>query len=122
MTGLLLALLCGQELQDLVERALAEENRDARRAAVGALRAFPFRDLEQAVRKAKRGSAPFEAGKVVERDRGDELRYALHVPAAYDPARPAHFAVLNALRDLQRDLNIDPDRTRSTGGSCTTGS
>ncbi len=169
MTRLLLALLCGQELQDLVERALAEENRETRRAAVAALRPFPFRDLEQAVRRPKRGPSPIEPGKIAERAHGDGARYAVHVPAAYDPARtwpllvtlhgtnagadpaagrawiqtwlrcakardeavllaptttrhtwsarPAHDAVLGAVRELQRDLNIDPERIHVDGMS-----
>jgi poly(3-hydroxybutyrate) depolymerase len=64
----------------LVERALAEDDRERRRAGVEQLRKLDFAAVEKAVRSPSFGPPKLEPGRIVERP-----GYALHVPAAYDP-------------------------------------
>ena len=88
-TTILLFLLCQQ---DLVERALAEENRDKRQALVEQLRKLDFAAVEKAVRTRTCGPPKVEVGKIVERTaktdyKGEEFTYALHLPEKYDPSK-----------------------------------
>jgi dienelactone hydrolase len=76
---ILLALLLQAEAQ--VETALAEENREKRRALVEPLRKIDVAAVEKAVRSPTFGPPKVELGKIVERP-----GYAIHVPAGYDPA------------------------------------
>lgn len=87
---ILLALVLVQA--DLAGQALREVDKDKRQAAVAQLRKLDFAAVEKAVRESPRGPATMELGKVVERQSrsdldGEPFTYAVHVPAAYDPAR-----------------------------------
>jgi dienelactone hydrolase len=165
---LVLAALLVQDLQDAVERALAEDDRTRRLALLAPLRKAPWDDLVRAVRNPRRGPSPLEPGKVHERVIQD-FPVALHVPPGYAPdrtwpllvtlhganldgdaaagsrwiqawlrcpeardgavilapttvrhtwsARPAHAAVLAAVREAQRLFRIDPDRIYLDGMS-----
>ena len=77
---------------DLAGQALREEDKDQRQAIVAQLRKLDFAAVEKAVRESPRGPATLELGKVVERQSksdldGEAFTYAVHVPAAYDPAK-----------------------------------
>lgn len=90
MIALLLALAAQG---DLADRAIREPDKDRRAALVGPLRKFDVADVEKSLRTPPRGPSPVDLGKVVDRTAksdldGDEFHYAIHVPAAYDPARP----------------------------------
>jgi poly(3-hydroxybutyrate) depolymerase len=65
----------------LVERAPAEDDRERRRAGVEQLRKLDFAAVEKAVRSPSFGPPKLEPGRIVERP-----GYAIHVPLAYDPA------------------------------------
>jgi len=85
-----LALVLAQA--DLAGQALREEDKDKRQAIVAQLRKLEFSAVEKAVRESPRGPAKLELGKVVERQSksdldGEPFTYAVHVPAAYDPAK-----------------------------------
>jgi poly(3-hydroxybutyrate) depolymerase len=87
----LLACLQGGT-QETVERALSEDDREKRRAMAAPLAKVPFADVEKAVRTQAWGLPKAELGKVIEHsskiEQGNEaFTYALHVPAAYDPAK-----------------------------------
>jgi len=88
---LLLVAACLQA-EDLVRRALAEEDRDRRSALLAELRRLDFASVEKAVRSPSRGPARTELGQVVERRAksdldGEEFKYAVHIPPGYDPGR-----------------------------------
>ena len=89
MIALLLALAAQG---DLAERAVREDDKDKRLALLSQLRKFDLAAVEKSLRSPSRGPSPFELGKVVERTSksdldGEEFRYAVQVPADYDPAK-----------------------------------
>jgi dienelactone hydrolase len=93
MIPLLLLLSTALQADELVRRALSEEDRDQRQATVAQLRRLEFAGVEKAVRNPSRGPARTELGKVVERRAksdldGEEFTYAIHLPTGYDSARP----------------------------------
>jgi predicted esterase len=167
MTLLLCAILL--QAEDLVSRALREEDKDKRQAIVAQLRKLDVAAVEKALRAPLRGASKIDLGKVVERGSksdldGETFSYAVHIPEGYDPtkpwpllvtlhgtggngtswiqtwlrnaaakqkyilvapttprhtwsARPAHFYVLTAVRELMDELNIDGDRVFLDGMS-----
>ncbi|MBI4564729.1 MAG: hypothetical protein HY716_08585 [Planctomycetes bacterium] len=92
MTALLLLALAQVPLQDFVERALAENDREKRRALCAELRRHEFSAVERCVRTRTYGEATCPLGEVVERRSktlhdGEAFGYAFHVPRSYDPAK-----------------------------------
>ena len=90
MIALLLALAAQG---DIADRAIREDDKDKRAALVAQLRKFDIAAVEKSMRTPPRGPSPYEVGKVVERTAksdldGEEFRYAIQVPAVYDPAKP----------------------------------
>jgi len=85
-------LLAALAQADLATQALREDDKDKRQSIVVQLRRMEFAAVEKAVRESPRGPAKVELGKVVERQSksdldGEPFTYAVHVPAAYDPAK-----------------------------------
>src|SRR4030095_16543068 len=69
-----------------------EEDKDKRQAIVAQLRKLEFAAVEKAVRESPRGPTKLEPCKVAERQSksgldGEPFTYAVHLPAAYDPAK-----------------------------------
>jgi predicted peptidase len=89
MIALLLALLAQG---DLVERAIHEDDKDKRAGLVTQLKKFDVAAVEKALRSPSRGASGIDLDKVVERTSksdldGEEFRYAVHLPADYDPSK-----------------------------------
>jgi predicted esterase len=89
MIALLLALAAQG---DLAERAVREDDKDKRAALVTQLKRFDVVAAEKALRTPTRGPTKLDLGKVVERSAksdldGEEFKYAVQVPADYDPAK-----------------------------------
>ncbi len=89
MIGVVLALLVQQ---DLVEKALAETNKERRQNAVAELRKLDFGAVEKAVHAPTYGATSLATGRIVARKSrtehdGEEFRYAVRIPKAYDPSR-----------------------------------
>jgi predicted esterase len=87
-----IALLLALSQADLASQALREDDKDKRQAIVAQLRKMEFAAVEKAVREAPRGATKLDLGKAVERQSksdldGETFTYAVHVPAAYDPAK-----------------------------------
>jgi len=89
MIALLLALVAQG---DLADRAVREDDKDKRAALVTSLKKFDVAAVEKALRSPSRGAPGIDLGKVVERASksdldGEEFRYAVHLPADYDPEK-----------------------------------
>ncbi|HZE97904.1 MAG TPA: hypothetical protein VE981_12825 [Planctomycetota bacterium] len=89
MIALLLALVAQG---DLAERAVREDDQDKRAALVAQLRKFDVVAVEKTLRSPVRVATKTEPGKVIERTsrsdlEGEEFRYAIQIPADYDPAQ-----------------------------------
>src|SRR5205085_675768 len=89
MIALLLALVAQG---DLAERAVREDDKDKRAALVTQLKKFDVAAVEKVLRSPSRGPSPLEVGKILERSSKSDLdaedfRYAIQVPATYDPAK-----------------------------------
>jgi len=89
MIALLLALVAQG---DLAERAIREDDKDRRASLVTQLKKFDVAAVEKALRSPARGASPLETGRILERSSksdldGEEFKYAIQVPAAYDPAK-----------------------------------
>jgi predicted esterase len=77
---------------DLAAQALREEDKDRRQAIVAQLRKLDFAAVEKAVHESPRVPTKLDLGKVLERQSrsdldGEPFSYAVHIPAAYDPAK-----------------------------------
>jgi predicted esterase len=93
MIALLLALVAQGDPAELAARAIREDDKDKRAVLVSSLKKFDVAALEKALRSPTYGASPVEPGKIAERTAksdldGEEFKYALQVPAAYDPAKP----------------------------------
>jgi pimeloyl-ACP methyl ester carboxylesterase len=89
-----IALLLALAAQgDLAERAIHEDDKDKRAAIVTQLRKFDVAAVEKALRSPSRGAPGIALGQVVERTSksdldGEEFKYAVQLPADYDPSKP----------------------------------
>jgi dienelactone hydrolase len=96
--------------QDLVERALAENDREKRRALCAELRKHDFEAVKKCVRTRTYGAPTVALGEVVRRSSktahdGEAFEYALHVPKAYDPSKA--WPLLVTLHGTNREGRAD---------------
>jgi pimeloyl-ACP methyl ester carboxylesterase len=115
MIALLLSTLF--QADELVRRALSEEDKEKRGALISQLRRLDFASVEQAVRNPSRGPSKTELGKVVEKHAksdldAEEFKYAIHVPPMYDPARPWPLLVTLHGANLNGNPNAGTDWIR----------
>jgi dienelactone hydrolase len=83
----MLWLLLLVQVDDLVVRAVSEENPGKRSALVAELRKRDPREVEKSVRALRGGPLDLEVGKPLEltlRAGGEDFTVGVHVPAAYD--------------------------------------
>jgi pimeloyl-ACP methyl ester carboxylesterase len=116
MIAVLLAIAA--QADDLVRRALSEDDKDKRAAIVAQLRKIDLATVEKAVRTPARGPAKTELGKVVEKRAksdldGEEFKYAIHIPAAYDPTQPSPLLVTLHGANMNGNANAGTDWIRT---------
>ncbi|HVR84965.1 MAG TPA: PHB depolymerase family esterase [Planctomycetota bacterium] len=92
MIALLFVFVAQGNPAELASRAVREDDPEKRAALVGQLRKFDVAAVEKTLRSPSRGPSPFELGSIQERSSrsdldGEEFKYAIQVPAAYDPAK-----------------------------------